>query len=417
MLNHQGSTARQEAHWLKSRLHQITRTPRRGWAKRFYTPARSDRRCVPGERQLSLGNPFFATLGIIGVLTFGQSLVVPPPYAGNAALTDKVGSHQGNSLSALSQQMGAPFNGTIITTVIQGVQTAFRPADDGSSTAAPTGDRGPTPTLTSYVVQPDDTVSSIAAAHGISATTIIWVNGLTDPDTIQAGQVLQLMSVDGTIHRVREGDTAAGIAEGYGIPVEELVAANQLGDGEIVRPSQILLVPNAVRGHMESPQNAPAARPAGRKSEQAFIASLAQPAQESQRITGVPASITIAQAILETYWGTSFLAREANNYFGIKAHYRPGTAGVIWIDAWEVEGGRDVTRPEPFRKYATVADSLVDHGRFFLENSRYAYALEARHDPREFARRINAAGYATDPGYASKLIALLDRFNLQQYDL
>ena len=154
-----------------------------------------------------------------------------------------------------------------------------------------------------------------------------------------------------------------------------------------------------------------------RNPQEAFIFSLVEGAQESQRATGVPTSVTIAQAILETYWGESFLAREANNYFGIKAHTKPGSDGIVWIDAWEVEGGRNVVRPEPFRKYASVVESLVDHGRFFLENSRYGHALEAKDDPREFARRINAAGYATDPAYATKLISFIDRYELHKYDL
>ena len=157
-------------------------------------------------------------------------------------------------------------------------------------------------------------------------------------------------------------------------------------------------------------------RPA-RTPEEAFIFPLVEPAQESQLVTGVPTSVTIAQAILETYWGSSFLAREANNYFGIKAQTKPGSDGVVWIDAWEVEGGQNIVRPEPFRKYLNVVESLVDHGRFFLENSRYRHALEAKDDAREFARRINVAGYATDPAYASKLISYMDRYDLYQYDL
>jgi flagellum-specific peptidoglycan hydrolase FlgJ len=160
-----------------------------------------------------------------------------------------------------------------------------------------------------------------------------------------------------------------------------------------------------------------AAQRAPRNDQEAFIFKIAGGGQQSQRTTGVPASVTIAQAILESNWGRSYLAREANNLFGIKALTREGPAGVVWIDAWEVENGQNVYVPQPFRKYNSMAESIVDHGRFFIENRRYAPALAAKDDPNEFARRIAAAGYATDPSYAPKLIALMDRYDLYQWDL
>jgi flagellar protein FlgJ len=126
--------------------------------------------------------------------------------------------------------------------------------------------------------------------------------------------------------------------------------------------------------------------------------------------------VTIAQAILESYWGSSRLAREANNFFGIKAQTKNGPAGAVWFDVWEVMGGRNVFRSEAFRAYNTIAESFIDHGRFFLENGRYSAAMAARNDPKQFAREINRAGYATDPGYAAKLIGLMDRYDLYRYD-
>ena len=154
-----------------------------------------------------------------------------------------------------------------------------------------------------------------------------------------------------------------------------------------------------------------------RNPQEAFIFEVGPGGQQSQLATGVPASVTIAQAILESAWGRSFLAREASNLFGIKALTKPGPAGVVWIDAWEVEDGENVYVPHPFRKYNTLAESIVDHGLFFVENRRYASALAAKDDPKEFARRIAAAGYATDPEYPSKLIALMDRYDLYQWDI
>jgi flagellar protein FlgJ len=148
-----------------------------------------------------------------------------------------------------------------------------------------------------------------------------------------------------------------------------------------------------------------------------FIMKAAIAAQKSQLETRVPASVTIAQAILESEWGRSKLARNDHNYFGIKAFGKELAGPVAWYDVWEVVDGVDVIESQPFRAYANQAESFVDHGHFFLRNSRYAAALAVSNDPRRFAEEIARAGYATDPGYAPKLISLMDRFNLYAYDI
>jgi flagellum-specific peptidoglycan hydrolase FlgJ len=154
----------------------------------------------------------------------------------------------------------------------------------------------------------------------------------------------------------------------------------------------------------------------GGTPQEQFISSIAEAAVESADQTGVPASVTIAQAILESYWGSSRLAIEANNYFGIKAQTRNGSAGAIRFDVWEVIGGRNIMQTQAFRAYNSIAESFVDHGLFFVENGRYGAAMAARNDPKQFAREVNRAGYATDPAYASKLIGLMDRYDLYRYD-
>jgi hypothetical protein len=153
------------------------------------------------------------------------------------------------------------------------------------------------------------------------------------------------------------------------------------------------------------------------QKQASFILTAAEWARAAQRETGVPASVTVAQAILESDWGTSKLTARDNNYFGIKAFGRAGSAGVAWYPTWEVINGEDVTVCAPFRAYSNGYDSFVDHGRFFLENRRYATALKQTKDPVAFAQGIADAGYATDPDYATKLITLMDRFNLYGYDL
>jgi flagellum-specific peptidoglycan hydrolase FlgJ len=288
--------------------------------------------------------------------------------------------------------------------------------------------------IRTYTVEEGDSVRTIAQQFGVSNETVIWENDLTDPDILQIGQQLRILPFSGLIHEVRPGDTVASIANSYDALVQDVISANKLSDPFIIVVGQKLAVPG---GYRPLPQdvvqvpgddddsdmvaatvNTPAHRlpRLGNTPQEQFISSIAEAAVRSADQTGVPASVTIAQAILESYWGSSRLARDANNYFGIKAQTHGGSAGSIWLNVWEVIGGRNVVESQAFRAYNSIAESFVDHGQFFLENGRYNSAMAARDDPRQFAREINRAGYATDPAYASKLIGLMDRYNLYRYD-
>jgi flagellum-specific peptidoglycan hydrolase FlgJ len=292
-----------------------------------------------------------------------------------------------------------------------------------------------------YVVEPGDSVRTIAQQFSVTNETIIWENDLTDPDVLQVGQELQILPFSGLIHEVRPGDTVASVANSYDALIGQVIAANRLSDPYIIVVGQKLAVPGGYRPlpqkvivgppgasdgvqapPSDSDQQAAIVRPRhtlpklGGTPQEQFIASIADAAVESADNTGVPASVTIAQAILESYWGSSRLAREANNYFGIKAQTGGGSAGSIWFDVWEVIGGRNVMQSQAFRAYTTIAESFVDHGRFLMENARYNAAMAVRGNARQFAREVNRAGYATDPSYASKLIGLMDRYDLYRYD-
>lgn len=123
--------------------------------------------------------------------------------------------------------------------------------------------------------------------------------------------------------------------------------------------------------------------------------------------SGIPASITLAQACLESGFGTSTLAREGNNHFGIKCHDYNGKK--MYID--------DDVKNDCFRVYDRVEDSFQDHSDFLRFRSRYAFLFDL--DPTDYkgwAYGLKAAGYATDPQYANRLIDLIERYNLQQYD-
>jgi flagellar protein FlgJ len=143
----------------------------------------------------------------------------------------------------------------------------------------------------------------------------------------------------------------------------------------------------------------------------AFIAMLAGAAQACQRKTGIPASITLAQAALESSWGSRALG---NNLFGIKAD-RSWTGPTISFRTTEHLGGKDVVLTDKFRAYASYAESMVDHAQFLLKNPRYAACFKETTGA-GWARALQAAGYATDPDYAKKLIDIMRGRNLAFYD-
>lgn len=157
--------------------------------------------------------------------------------------------------------------------------------------------------------------------------------------------------------------------------------------------------------------------PAAAVAPQTFIATVAPMAQASQRTYNVPASVSIAQAILESGWGESGLTKRANNYFGIKcSQWRSQyQTGCISMNTWEVYSGANVYTNAAFRTYASGEDSFKDHGNFFHVNSRYAPAFSTT-TADDFARAIHRAGYATDPNYANKLIGLMNDYGLRKYD-
>ncbi|MCS6886535.1 MAG: peptidoglycan-binding protein [Acidobacteriota bacterium] len=181
--------------------------------------------------------------------------------------------------------------------------------------------------------------------------------------------------------------------------------------GGATRPSQ----PSTPPTPRPPVNNTPPTTPVGNipRTGNAFIDSIADDAIRSQRATGVPASVTIAQAILESGWGQSSLSRQAHNYFGIKGE---GPAGHVVMPTREYLNGQWVTVNAKFRKYNSPAESFIDHGRFFIENSRYRTAMQHTNDAIRFAREIHRAGYATDPAYSDKLISIINRYNLTQFD-
>lgn len=122
---------------------------------------------------------------------------------------------------------------------------------------------------------------------------------------------------------------------------------------------------------------------------------------------GIPASITLAQGILESNSGNSKLATDANNFFGIKAYSNPDSLPVYYAN--------DDLLHEPFRKYVTPLDSFVDHSKFLLTNPRYLTTLKTGNYV-DFAIELKKAGYATSPAYSANLVKIIENYNLTKYD-
>ena len=121
----------------------------------------------------------------------------------------------------------------------------------------------------------------------------------------------------------------------------------------------------------------------------------------------IPASITLAQGLLESGAGESDLARRANNHFGIKCHGWSGA--TVYKD--------DDARNECFRRYASVFDSYEDHSLFLSRGQRYQGLFKLKKtDYKGWARGLKAAGYATNPKYADRLIDIIQLYRLYQYD-
>lgn len=133
-----------------------------------------------------------------------------------------------------------------------------------------------------------------------------------------------------------------------------------------------------------------------------FIALVGPDALKVQKEFKIPAAVSIAQAALETGWGRSV---KGHNYFGIKG------AGQTFT-THEVIDGKRVQLKDNFRAYASLEESFRDYGVFLTTNPRYKKCFNYSNDPKRFAAELQAAGYATDPEYASKLCQIMDKWGL-----
>jgi flagellum-specific peptidoglycan hydrolase FlgJ len=150
----------------------------------------------------------------------------------------------------------------------------------------------------------------------------------------------------------------------------------------------------------------------GTRNQQAFISLVAPGAVAAQQRYGVPASVTIAQAIEESAWGQSSLAARYHNLFGIKG---AGPSGSVTLPTQEHEDGSWVTIDAQFAVYRNDAESIAGHAELLATSGYYARAMADRAYPDAFANDLTGV-YATDPDYGANLIALMKLYSLYQYD-
>ena len=146
----------------------------------------------------------------------------------------------------------------------------------------------------------------------------------------------------------------------------------------------------------------------GDQAYRQYIEKYKDVAIEQMRKWKVPASITLAQGLLESAAGRSRLATEGNNHFGIKCH-STWKGGTIYAD--------DEKRDECFRRYRSARESYEDHSVFLANGQRYRGLFNLKMtDYKGWAHGLKAAGYASNPVYAQSLISIIERYELYRYD-
>ncbi|MDI6666569.1 LysM peptidoglycan-binding domain-containing protein [Leuconostoc falkenbergense] len=296
----------------------------------------------------------------------------------------------------------------------------------------------------SYTVKSGDTLSKIAANHNMSLAQIAALNAITNVNAIRVGQVLKVSktttattnqsssttsktttntstttTANGS-YKVNSGDTLYAIAAKLKMNINTLLSLNGLKLSSTIYVGQVLKTSTttaAVTTEVSTTTGGTISTAGLTATQSAWLNTAVTDAKAATAGTGVLASITVAQAILESGWGQSALASAPyHNLFGIKQG--TGWQGtIVNMKTSEYVNGKWVTVLAPFRSYSSQMASFQDHTTFLLSNSRYAAngVINAKNYV-TMANGLQAAGYATAPTYASTLINLVKRYNLQALD-
>ena len=156
----------------------------------------------------------------------------------------------------------------------------------------------------------------------------------------------------------------------------------------------------------------PPPKPSGLPSQQAFFERILPYALQTQNMTGIPASVTMAQAALESGWGKH---APGNNFFGIKGS---GPAGSQKLSTREFIAGKWRRTVSNFRRYNDPMESFLDHAQVISEGRYLKHAMKHTSSAKEFVHALQSGKtrYATDPNYEAKILRMIARYGLERYD-
>jgi len=192
-----------------------------------------------------------------------------------------------------------------------------------------------------------------------------------------------------------DADPLPAVPDQRGSERDEAIQAVQSEYDSLTPSQEAHREPQQLELPLESPDTdvRPSATP------EAFVASIAPTAKAVAEELGIDPRIVIAQAALETGWGTSV---KGNNLFGIKSH---GKQDGLMVQTHEVVDGKRINVRDSFRQYDSFDDSIADYGSFLQQNKRYKPILQAA-TLQEQVEALGKSGYATDPEYADKVMAI-----------
>ena len=341
---------------------------------------------------------------------FDEHVEVVTKYADGVLYT--IGGDSGSNLSVNAHQYDGPLAAAGVSGFVNNGALASAVSQSSGSTQA-------SPAAQSAAEAGDAATAS--APLGAASAGQASVPGLVSPALSlgsggqAAGQQPQPQSQSGG--SAAAGPAVAGTASIPGArPISGTVtsfssAPSSAGNSSAPSSARNSAAPSGARYSRSQP--APATEAVSdTPSQQAFINEIAPGALAAQRQYGVPAAVTIAQAIDESGWGQSLLATQDNNLFGIKG---TGPAGSVLRPTEEYENGQPVAVTAPFRVYSNVAQSIADHSLLLATGSSYKQAMADRRSPDAFANDLTGV-YATDPNYGPSLIAIMRQYNLYRFD-
>jgi flagellum-specific peptidoglycan hydrolase FlgJ len=377
---------------------------------------------------------------------YDEHVEVVTSYA--RGVLDTIGADSLPGLTVNAHSSGAPLadqgvegfvdNGNLKAAA--GAAASSAPAASQAPAAAPAASQPAGGTASAGQPAPATAPRSASSGHSASRAAAPARDGSAAaiPGILDAGAIRSAGASPATGPAPQPGGTRAGAAESATVP--GVLAAGDLlrGAGAVTGGSagtgtstkapaaaRPAAAPSAQPAH-EAPPSSPAAAPAtapatsagrqyatpGTRDQQAFISLVAPGAIAAQQRFGVPAAVTIAQAIEESAWGRSGLAAQYHNLFGIKG---TGPAGGVSLPTAEYQGGQWVTVDARFRVYHNDAESIADHAELLATSGYYTRAMADRAVPDAFANDLTGV-YATDPDYGANLVALMKLYNLYQFD-